>query len=667
MSIFYQVIEPDLDAAPVQVGDGAIRMRNHILVSGQVPSPPFWVQLDSDDNKVFQVTSLPHPIRTPHGTIAILSSDPRTPSDTYALESTNTDGEGQVAFPRMLSSGGAWDQPTAINVGAGDFTLELFIQLHVDEHSILISGIADVRESHIALDMDIWGRAEGFVPLGLAIDGSGNLVLGSGFAAQSWATTWGTTNVGDGLKHHVAFQRRQSDGLVEVFIDGALEYNFTGPTSDLSYPTGVDPSTLDPNQNNSEDIVLFTEKHAIGTDAGLRGKISSFRVSDARRYPTGGFTPPADPMPNDASAVGVWEMNDGSGATVAAVTGPAGAIESGTNGPQWTTADVLLAASSWMSGTGSETYQFPPTGVVSDGGFFDDIGPHQVEAVIVASGGVHGDAPGGLNVMSCDRVCDTLCELQPGWNAGESQGSTPWDYVMQMFYRAETTNLQQFDHGQQSARFYFRCGWAIRMQGGWNFDVHNEPNSFAGGCDPTDTLPHVGFECPITLSAGVWYRIELLVKYIDDQDFRFWIRLYAVDAGTVLTTAEGALLVDWDEFDVRFDANPPAGYSIGNNGPVVEQFYNDGNVLRYLQYGDPQGQGVDPTHGHQIMWGGNGQAGRTSLANAYGINCVRVIRADGVGGSRDIQPADTRWAGHLGQMPWRGRYRQAGGFTAEPV
>lgn len=246
----------------------------------------------------------------------------------YGTDTSTYPDVDRVRIP--LRSGGS---PTAVDVGAGDFTYEFWLRCAYADNTS--SSIADVRYSNIILDRDIWSNARGHV-LGVTRRTGPILAVCFGVAGAglTWTTQYGTTDVGDGEPHHVALVRRQSTGVIELYVDGALDASGTYSTGDLSY----DGSNTGGQDN--DQIVIGTEKHDVGV--GFAGRLDDLRISNNRRY-TGAFTPPTAPLTVDANTVGLYAFDDAAGTQaqdsasgvhgLLAVGGPASA-------PQWAVADL---------------------------------------------------------------------------------------------------------------------------------------------------------------------------------------------------------------------------------------------------------------------------------------------------------------------------------------
>src|SRR5438874_4386112 len=108
----------------------------------------------------------------------------------------------------------------------------------------------------------------GRVVFGLRGDGTGEL------------TICGVTDVLDNVWHHVAVQRRRSDGRIWLFVDGRLETQAAGPGGDISYPDNAVPGNFcgEGPCVNDPFLVIGAEKH----DAGARWPAYSGFIDEVR-------------------------------------------------------------------------------------------------------------------------------------------------------------------------------------------------------------------------------------------------------------------------------------------------------------------------------------------------------------------------------------------------
>jgi hypothetical protein len=245
--------------------------------------------------------------------------------------------------------------PSTANVGAGDFTIEFFLKAAaVDNPNGSFScgfGI-DWVNGNILIDRDRFGQARKW---GIALLDSG-IAFGASSDFVDY-TLCGSTDVLDGVWHHVAVQRRESDGRMQIWVDGVLDAEGPmagGPSGDMSYPAAAVPTnSCSPDggsgssscENSDPFLVFGAEKHGF-SGINYNGWLDEIRLSNALRYTTA-FPRPVEPFTPDADTAALYHLDEGGGATAADAAGSAdGAIFTGGSspaGPEWS-ADTPLAA-----------------------------------------------------------------------------------------------------------------------------------------------------------------------------------------------------------------------------------------------------------------------------------------------------------------------------------
>jgi hypothetical protein len=205
-----------------------------------------------------------------------------------------------------------------VDVGAGDFTIELFLKALPGSNGSTASCIA-ANDAWIAgnilVDRDVFGPGD-FGDFGLSLM-RGKAAFGVADASTG-TTACGGTDLRDGVWHHVALTRRGSDGLVQVYVDGFLDGQATGPAGNLSYRDGRSGETWDPY------LVFGAEKHDAGAEfPSFSGWLDEVRISTLRRY-TAAFVPPASPFPTDAATAALYHFDEGGGTVILDASGAAG-------------------------------------------------------------------------------------------------------------------------------------------------------------------------------------------------------------------------------------------------------------------------------------------------------------------------------------------------------
>lgn len=250
----------------------------------------------------------------------------------YALEFYGDDDNQNYNSLSILLEDGV--DPYPINM-AGDQTIEMKFRALAADNT---ATAADARYSHPLLDGDSWDDVWGKV-LGLSRSGA-NLVLCFGVAGVSgtWATIYGTTNVGDGEWHDVALTYNRTTGAVVIWLDGVQEASGTFDAQDWDYPAGY----VNPDGDYNNRFVFMREKHGVGELTV--GALDEIRFSNIIRY-TSSYTPAAR-FDIDANTTGLYHLDEGSGTTSADATGnnPDAVLHVGgtPEGPVWiTTATVF--------------------------------------------------------------------------------------------------------------------------------------------------------------------------------------------------------------------------------------------------------------------------------------------------------------------------------------
>jgi len=159
----------------------------------------------------------------------------------------------------------ATDPSPPIDVGAEDFTIEFWMRALPGENpaGAIITG-ADERwiTGNIIVDRDRHTQGRDY---GISL-GSGMVAFGVSNVGSSY-TIVGGTDVADGQWHHIAVQRRRSDGYLWLFVDGQIDAQADGPDGDISYPNEEDPGPYcggSPCVNSDPFLVLGAEKHDAG-------------------------------------------------------------------------------------------------------------------------------------------------------------------------------------------------------------------------------------------------------------------------------------------------------------------------------------------------------------------------------------------------------------------
>lgn len=235
-----------------------------------------------------------------------------------------------------------------VDVGASDFTFEWWMKAPPGEnnagpitcgwnyHWIYGNTIFD-RDRYNQVRTYGISMADGKIAFGLTGNYTGSYTL------------CGTSRVNDGQWHHIAVERRRSDGYLWLYVDGRLEAKADGPDGDISYPdNGTPDSYCGPTGDevcvNDPYLVIGAEKHGVGPGfPSYSGWLDEIRVSNILRYGAN-FTRPNSPFTTDASTVGLYHFDEGAGDSLNDVSGYPGGPGNGKRfyggspaGPVWST------------------------------------------------------------------------------------------------------------------------------------------------------------------------------------------------------------------------------------------------------------------------------------------------------------------------------------------
>ncbi|GBD27467.1 hypothetical protein HRbin30_02814 [bacterium HR30] len=199
-----------------------------------------------------------------------------------------------------------------VDVGATDFTLEFWVKGSTTENTapaMTCGSNVNWIFGNILFDRDRFNQDRKF---GFSF-GNGRAVFGVSGEGTGDFTLCGTSNILDNSWHHVAVQRRRSDGYLWLFVDGALEASADGPDGDISYPDDGVPGNYcgGPCTNSDPYLVIGAEKHDAGASyPSFSGFLDEVRISKVLRY-SGNFTPPSGPFVPDGDTVALYHFDEG--------------------------------------------------------------------------------------------------------------------------------------------------------------------------------------------------------------------------------------------------------------------------------------------------------------------------------------------------------------------
>ena len=203
------------------------------------------------------------------------------------------------------------------DLGATDFTLEFWLKARAGENAappIACGFNINWIYGNIVFDRDRYNQDRKF---GLSL-GDGRLAFGVSGDGTGDRTVCGTSDLRNEQWHHVAVQRRRSDGRLWIYVDGVLEAQADGPDGDVSYPDDGVPGNFcgGPCLNSDPFLVIGAEKHDAGhLFPSFAGWIDEVRLSDVLRYGAD-FIPPAAPFVLDADTAALYHLDEGAGNTI---------------------------------------------------------------------------------------------------------------------------------------------------------------------------------------------------------------------------------------------------------------------------------------------------------------------------------------------------------------
>lgn len=261
-------------------------------------------------------------------------------------------GNGALDIDRVkipVDDPSASDPDLPADVGDADFTVEFWLKASATENS---AGSGDCAASaerftgHVIFDRGrIAGAGRAYT---IALSG-GVIAFGVSGIKGDARTLCGATQVLDEEWHHVAAQRRRSDGWLALFVDGNLEAEVDGPDGDISYPDnaplGDEFGVCGGPCVHDRFLVIGAEKYDSdrGSYPPFAGWLDEVRVSQVLRYGPGVSRPSQTFLP-DEHTVALFHFDEGRGQVVRDSAGAPGGPNDGIMyyggspaGPEWST------------------------------------------------------------------------------------------------------------------------------------------------------------------------------------------------------------------------------------------------------------------------------------------------------------------------------------------
>jgi hypothetical protein len=266
----------------------------------------------------------------------------------YMLRFNGNLGDGPlsnlVEFPLLDPSQG--DTSLPINVGAGDFTIELWLKTAAGDNNsgpVSCGDNQNWNQGNIILDRSQTSPG-GQYGLSLARN---RLVFGITSAGGESLTLCGVVPIADNRWHHIAIQRRRADGMLWMFVDGQVDGYAAGPQGDISFPPGSEAASI-------FDPYLFLGGGKTYTNdlphPFFKGWIDEMRFSKVLRYPIhDSFLPPDGPFKPDSDTLALYHFDDGVGISLQDTSGATARPTNGrlfyggqVRGPEWTPASLFI-------------------------------------------------------------------------------------------------------------------------------------------------------------------------------------------------------------------------------------------------------------------------------------------------------------------------------------
>ena len=229
----------------------------------------------------------------------------------FTLYFNGQPGDGQQ-YNRVFFSLVDPDRPevkTNLNVGSEDFTIEWWLKANLADNKsnrAVCGKNKDWIYGNILIDMGHTNIPGGF---GVALF-DGRVAFGVTGPGGKSLTICSISQVTDMSWHHIAIQRRISDGKLWLYIDGKLETTGNASPGDITYPTGIAP-------NMEYDSYLslggWKQDNDSITHPFFHGWLDELRFSNNLRYNTQNFLVPDSDFIPDSNTLALFSFDEGIG------------------------------------------------------------------------------------------------------------------------------------------------------------------------------------------------------------------------------------------------------------------------------------------------------------------------------------------------------------------
>lgn len=223
-------------------------------------------------------------------------------SSGYSLRFYGT-GRGDIDRVKFALTG----PPRPIDVQF-DFTLDLWVKLDENKNSSgeCKAGGDNWINGNVLIDRDIFDQGD-FGDYGVSIYGQ-RVAFGVN-NGSSGNTICGSRALNDGQWHHIALTREEASGQLQIFVDGMLDAQGSGPRGNISYN---DDRIAD--YVNEPFLVLGAEKHDYDPSnfPSFHGWVDELRISSVVRYRSD-FARPTQAWVADEATMGLFHFDEGNG------------------------------------------------------------------------------------------------------------------------------------------------------------------------------------------------------------------------------------------------------------------------------------------------------------------------------------------------------------------